>query len=263
MTKNYEATKTGFTVTDAETGHILQVTYKRERYHGIVVMPEQGQRLPLEAWDRGSNPFEDDHCFEGSGGHFGDQGSWWFTIRPSAPFSQIMTEVESLKNMGFFKRLVGASRGAKLAEIAPKKTKTGYVFWDINDDLGKAADKIIKSSAEIQMAYGYARRSAVAAMYLQGLAPRDVLDHVGAVFKALQAKTGHTIEFQKQAFNDSIEFMQSYNPLITSLLVKTLVPMAREYEPSAGRKSDPDFFAAVINAAYEAQEDARRRSELG
>jgi hypothetical protein len=258
--KNYEATREGFTVVDAETGHILKASYRNGTYRGLVVMPDQGRELPLEPWEKGRNPFEDDMSFEGSGGQFGDAGFWWFAIEPSAPFSQIMAEVEALSGGGFFKRLFRSSAsGAKLADITPKQTNSGFIFWDINDDLGKAAEPIMKSSVEVQMAYGYARRSAVAAMYLQGIAPRDAFEHVVAVFKSLQGRTGQTVDFQRRAFHDSIDFMQTYSPLITSLFVKTLVPLASQCEPAGDRTADADLFREVTEYAYGAQEEAQRK----
>jgi hypothetical protein len=37
MSKNYEISKTGFTIKDKETGHILVVKYENELYQGVVV----------------------------------------------------------------------------------------------------------------------------------------------------------------------------------------------------------------------------------
>ncbi|MEO5659359.1 MAG: hypothetical protein ABIQ90_06120 [Polaromonas sp.] len=89
--------------------------------------------------------------------------------------------------------------GPKLSDLVKKISDTGYIFWNINDDLGHAAEEVMQSSPEVKMTYGYTRRTAVAALYLQGLVGKDTFDHVCGIFKALQQQTGHTIEFQERA----------------------------------------------------------------
>lgn len=257
MTTNYELSRAGFLVQDTESGHILRVTYKDGVYEGVVTMREQEMNLPLAPWKKGENPFQDDLCFSGSGGMFTAQGGWWFSIKPSVPFSRIMSEVEGLDTVGFFKRRVDQSARTTLADIVTKQTKTGYIFWDINDDLGKAADLINEQSFEVRMAYGYARRCAIDAMYLQGIVGIDVVQHVGAVFKSLQLNTGHTVDFQRKAFYDAIEFMQSYSPLITGLFAKALASVVKGYEPPGGRIADKDLFRFTMEIAHRAQEDER------
>ena len=253
MTSNYQVSRTGFTVRDSETNHVLEVIYQDDTYHGVVVMPEQGERLPLAPWKKGENPFKDDRCFEGVQTGYPENGLWWFAIRPSMPFSKVLAEVESLNtDRGFFRRLVRSS-GPKLQEVVQMATKSGYVFWDINDDLGKSCEEIMKSSKSVQMAYGYARRAAAASLYLQGIFPSDAYGHVQAFFNALQAQTGATVDFQKQAFLDSIEFMQTYSPLITSFFVKKTVSLAEGCEPQPVQMSDADFFKLVLDMAYSDQ----------
>ena len=260
MTRNYEISKTGFIVTDCETNHILEVVYRDHTYQGVVVMPEQGQRLGLAPWKKGENPFKDDRCFEGVQTGVSERGLWWFAIRPSTPFSKILAEVEALNSDGgFFKRIVRPS-GPTLHDIVRRSTKSGYVFWDINDDLGKSCEAIMSSSKSVQMAYAYARRSAAASLYLQGIFPKDALAHVQAFFKSLQVQTEHTVEFQRRAFLDSIEFMQTYSHLITSFFVKKVMSIAGEREPESGRLSDPDFFKAVLDLAHSEQVESTKRT---
>lgn len=243
-------------MTDIQTQHTIRVSFKNNMYLGVVEMPEQEETLSLEPWPKGENPFQDDLLFKGSG--FSPRGDWWFVIRPSVPFSQIMAEVEALNILGFHKHPTQI-KTTTLSEITPKLTNSGHVFWNISDDLGNSCKKIMASTPEIQMAYGYARRTAAVAMYLQGLMPKEGYDHVQAVFKSLQWRTGQTVEFQKQAFLDSIDYMQTYNPLITSFFVKTITPMIHEYEGSANRMSDADFFKAVIDVAWATQEASRHQ----
>ena len=109
------------------------------------------------------------------------------------------------------------------------------------------------------MAYGYARRAAVAAMYLQGIVNKDTYGHVTGIFKALQHQTGQTVEFQELAGSDSIEFMQSYHYLISSFFVKALIGIAQDYEPPATRLSDAELFAEVMDTVHAEQEQQRKR----
>lgn len=159
----------------------------------------------------------------------------------------------------FFRKKTESS-DQKLAGVVKKVTRMDYIFWNINDDLGHAAEQIVRSSPQVKMAYGYARRAAVAALYLQGLVPRDVFEHVSGIFKALQQQTGHTVEFQEKAGEDSIAFMQDYHYLIGPLFVKKLIQIANEYEPPLGQLTDPELFAAVTDVIFSEQEESRRAS---
>jgi hypothetical protein len=148
---------------------------------------------------------------------------------------------------------------AKLADTVPKVTRTEFIFWNINDDLGTVAEQIMKAPPQVRMAYGYARRAAVAAMYLQGIVNKDTYGHVTSIFKALQHQTGQTVDFQELAGSDSIEFMQSYHYLISSVFVKALIGIAHDYAPPATRLSDAELFAEVMDTVHAEQEQRRKR----
>jgi hypothetical protein len=152
----------------------------------------------------------------------------------------------------FFKKT--SSYEPKLAEVAPKVTQTGYLFWNINDDLGTAAEQIMKGPPHIRMAYGYARRAAVAAMYVQGLVDKDTHSHVSSIFKALQHQTEQSIEFQEKAGAESISFMQSYHYLISSMFVRKVISIAQDYEIPPRRLSDAELFAEVADTLYAEQQ---------
>lgn len=152
----------------------------------------------------------------------------------------------------FFKKTIQPE--PRLSDVVKKVSRTDYVFWNINDDLGHSAEQIMKSSAQVKMAYGYARRAAIAALYLQGLVTRDVLDHVSGIFIALQQQTGHTVEFQENAGAESITFMQGYHYQISGLFVRKVLQIAREYEVPQERLSDAELFAEVIDTLYAEQE---------
>lgn len=93
---NYIVTSDGFVVQDSSSGHRLEVEFDGSMFHGFVVMPEQGLRLPLQPWTTQTNPFQDDSCFEGNGTKGFE--TWWFSIEPSSPFSEILAEVEALNS---------------------------------------------------------------------------------------------------------------------------------------------------------------------
>lgn len=145
-----------------------------------------------------------------------------------------------------------------LIDVVPKVTQAGYIFWNINDDLGTAAAEIMKGSPQTQMAYGYARRVAVAAMYVQGLVTKDTYSHVSSIFRDLQNQTGQTIEFQEKAGAESIAFMQTYHYLISSMFVKKVISIAQDYEVPPGRLSDADLFSEVADTVFAEQERTRQ-----
>lgn len=146
-----------------------------------------------------------------------------------------------------------------LAEMVPKVTKTDYLFWNINDDLGIAAERIIKGPLHIIMAYGYARRAAVAAMYVQGLVNKDTYSHVSSIFKALQQQTEQSVEFQENAGAESVAFMQSYHYMINSMFVRKVISIAQDYEVPPGRLSDADLFSEVADTLYAEQQHSREK----
>lgn len=149
----------------------------------------------------------------------------------------------------FFKKKT--TTGPRLIDLVIKEADTGYVFWDITDDLGHSVDKIMASTPMVLMAYAYARRTAAASLYVQGVCDKDVFNHVEAVFKSLQMKTGQTVEFQKEAAAQSSEYLQSYNYAITTFFEKKTVHIAREYNVPGAKLNDGDLFEAVIATAHE------------
>lgn len=86
------------------------------------------------------------------------------------------------------------------------------IFSNINNDLNDSiteADDIM-----ILMAYGYARRTAAAAIYLQGTFNREHYNQASFIFKSLQLSTGQSIEFQEEAAKLAAELLASYNSRI-------------------------------------------------
>jgi Leucine-rich repeat (LRR) protein len=138
-----------------------------------------------------------------------------------------------------------------LCDFVEMTNDTGYVFVNINNDLGEAVENGVDNWPPLMlMAYGYARRAAVAALYIQGIVEEDLYDHVKTFFKGMQIKTGHTVEFQEQAFAEAVKFMKGYSQVITSFSVKKIVQIAEEYEKPPGTLSDAELFENIIETAH-------------
>lgn len=88
--QNYTIMPEGFKIKDHESGDELAAIIKDGMFHGAVLISDIGAPSPLAPWPVNINPFEDDLHFCGSG--MSPQGPWSFSIRPSAPFSQILRE---------------------------------------------------------------------------------------------------------------------------------------------------------------------------
>jgi hypothetical protein len=144
---------------------------------------------------------------------------------------------------------------ATLLSVVTKTMDTGFVFWNVNDDLGHSSQAIMASTPFVKMSYGYARRSAAAALYIQGLLDKAAYEHAVAMFKALQRQTGHTVDFQESAAADASEFLKSYHCLISSLFEKMAIQIANEYEIPMRRLSDAELFAEVFDTAHAVLKD--------
>ncbi|HGN2666792.1 hypothetical protein N7414_30545 [Pseudomonas sp. GD04087] len=140
-----------------------------------------------------------------------------------------------------------------------KNHKTGFVFADINNDLGDWCSDFDSQSKIVKMAYGYARRIAVDALYAQGLVKNDVREHVFMIFKSLQMQTGQTVEFQEAAYAQAIEYIKGYIWQFTSSFAKSLSAYATAKVPQA-MMADADLFADVIDFSYREQIQAQMES---
>lgn len=83
------------------------------------------------------------------------------------------------------------------------------VFANINNDLNESINE--NHDIMILMAYGYARRTVAAALYLQGIFSRENYLQASNIFKSLQIQTGQSVEFQENAATQAIELLQSYD----------------------------------------------------
>lgn len=83
------------------------------------------------------------------------------------------------------------------------------IFANINNDLNNSINQ--DSNIAIKMAYGYARRVAAGALYLQGVFNKEAYNHAKNIFLSLQMSTGQSVEFQETAYEEAIELLQSYD----------------------------------------------------
>jgi hypothetical protein len=91
------------------------------------------------------------------------------------------------------------------------------IFANINNDLNESITQ--NNDVMILMSYGYARRTAAAGLYLQGVFSRENYMQASKTFKSLQLQTGLSVEFQEEASSQSIELLLSYSPR----LIKTMI----------------------------------------
>ena len=138
-----------------------------------------------------------------------------------------------------------------LSDFVKKTHGTEYVFLNINNDLGRAVESGVDDWPPLLfMAYGYARRAAISALYIQGLVDKDLFEHVKVMFIGFQQQTDPTYDFQEKAAAESIKFMSEYSPLINSFIIKKIVQVSEEYEIPSGTLSDAELMENVIDTAY-------------
>lgn len=102
-------------------------------------------------------------------------------------------------------------------------------FEDLNLDLANCIEKNFHTcDPMIKMAYGYARRIAMAGLYFQGIVSKSAVSHVEDIFVSLQKITGQTIAFQEEAAAQAHEVLQSYVPRLTKNYERALVLNAIE-----------------------------------
>lgn len=144
----------------------------------------------------------------------------------------------------------------KLKDTVPRNFNTGYIFADINNDLGDWSKTGRTQPLLSQMANAYARRIAVYALYAQGLVDLDLVKHVQSIFKAQQALTGHTVEFQEEALVEANQLVSEYHPMATGFFTKNL---AQWYSVNSGPanqalRTDAELFGMIFEHAHTFQE---------
>lgn len=109
----------------------------------------------------------------------------------------------------------------RLIDVVKKNTKLPEgVFSNINNDLNDSIT--MEHDIMILMAYGYARRTVAAGLYLQGVFNRENYEQASNIFKSLQLKTGQSVEFQEKAAKQAAELLFSYdNRINIDFIAKT------------------------------------------
>jgi len=98
----------------------------------------------------------------------------------------------------------------RLIHVIKKKNNLHEgIFANINNDLNESIS--IDSPQMIKMAYAYARRTAAAGLYLQGIFTYEDYCHASMMFRVYQRVTGHTVEFQEEAASQAFEYIYSYD----------------------------------------------------
>lgn len=93
------------------------------------------------------------------------------------------------------------------------------IFSNINNDLNDSIT--MEHDIMILMAYGYARRTVAAGLYLQGVFNRENYEQASNIFKSLQLKTGQSVEFQEEAAKQAAELLFSYDNRIDNDFIAT------------------------------------------
>lgn len=102
----------------------------------------------------------------------------------------------------------------KLIDVVKKRNDLDDgIFANINNDLNESITQ--DNDVMILMAYGYARRTIAAGLYLQGVFNRENYMQASNIFKSLQLQTGQSVEFQEEAASQSLELLLSYSPKLT------------------------------------------------
>ena len=109
---------------------------------------------------------------------------------------------------------------ARLIDIVKKNNNLPEgIFSNINNDLNDSIT--MEHDIMILMAYGYARRTVAAGLYLQGVFNRENYEQASNIFKSLQLKTGQSVEFQEEAAKQAAELLFSYDNRIDNDFIAT------------------------------------------
>lgn len=149
----------------------------------------------------------------------------------------------------------------RLIDYVPKTHKNAFGFFaEASDDLGDL--KIPEVPPMVQMAYAYARRTAAAGLYYQNIFTHDQFMYVHSIFQAYQFNTGHTVEFQEEANDQALEFLQSYDSRLTKQVTALLVAGALTAGSHNQRPGAPiNSVDWVFNTARRAMSGSDSQSE--
>lgn len=170
------------------------------------------------------------------------------------PNQQLMTElriktVDNIMKIWKLGKYAAINNKIRLVDVVKKSNNLpDGVFANINNDLNESIKE--DHNIMILMAYGYARRTVAAGLYLQGIFSRENYMQASIIFKNLQLKTGQSVEFQENAAEQADELLLSYSPkltgdmisLITSVVELNQVESAYEHNIYYDFEKVLDFF---------------------
>ncbi len=106
------------------------------------------------------------------------------------------------------------------------------IFANINNDLGEyfTQGNVSRNSPIVLMAYAYARRTAAAGLFVQGVFDRGTYKIASSTFTAMQLHTGHTVEFQEEAARQAEELLGSYDSRLDKLTIGHITTMVEQYK---------------------------------
>lgn len=242
--KNYAIKPNGFTVEDGESGDGLAAVIRDGEFHAAISMKGAGSGA-LAPWPMSKNPFDDDNHFSGSG--MSPQGPWSFSIRPSAPFSQILREAkeEYMRNSSANGLAV---RERTLLDVVEKSStaKLG-VFASMGEDVRASASSFVGNDVLFGSA-GYAILLGACGAYVAGGVHPKLITDYSAVAKTLLdgIEQDRTLQAacKKQAFD------------LGSAYVRGLTPEAAEVILRAGLQLE--VFTEQGEARLSAEEVVRR-----
>lgn len=161
------------------------------------------------------------------------------TIIKMARFHAAMNYESVISRVQKVKEKINAKRMNKIDEVPPMTIQNKQlrlidvikkvynqpegIFANINNDLNESIT--MDHPPIIKMAYAYARRTAAAGLFLQGVFDREAYEHASRMFKVYQQQTGHTVEFQEEAAQQSNELFSSYDLRLDKEITKFITSM--------------------------------------
>ena len=139
----------------------------------------------------------------------------------------IVDNIMQIWKLGKYSNAIKQSSNKRLIDLVDKNAKLDVgIFGNIQNDLAEYISIAGQNEDKLRMmAYGYARRSSAAGLFLQGIFGKKEYAHASDMFKKLQLMTGHTKEFQIKATNQSNELIASYDKRLTPDMISSITSL--------------------------------------
>lgn len=136
----------------------------------------------------------------------------------------------------------------RLIEVVNKhEVSPNGCFQNAHDELLALAKNKSVDDNLIKMAYGYAIRTAGAALFLQGIISKTSYLQITNSFKQLQHETNQTVKFQEDACSQAVELIMSYDHQLSENNLKTLVIYVEQNIEHSSEQSSALTFNELIN----------------